>query len=220
MSTEHYDMREVGGRARAEAKRVAHRNAPLEFDSIHEAFVCGYAGGLQARPAEDPTDEEVGHVYAEWMNHSPIRDLDAHRLNCSCGERGFTPYGYEHHRLRAGLSAARATRGAAEEQVTDPSALQEHVERALWGVTQVHDARDGRGVEVAVRAPVHEVVAAVLSGVTEEVRKAKAEALREAADSVHDNAASPYCLPCHRDDADLLHTIAAEYETGDSDEHR
>lgn len=115
MSIEHYDMREIGGRARAEAKRVACRNAPLEFDSIHEAFVCGYARGLQAHPAEDPTDEEVGHAYAEWMNHNPIRDLSARRLNCSCGERGFTPCGYEHHRLRAGLSAARATRGEAEE---------------------------------------------------------------------------------------------------------
>lgn len=51
-------------------------------------------------------------------------------------------------------------------------------------------------------------------------REAKVEALRDAADSVQDNTASSHCLPCHRDDADLLHTIAGQIEAGDSDEHR
>ena len=60
--------------------------------------------------AQEPTDAEVGHAYAEWMNHSPIIDLDARRINCTCGECGFTPPGYEHHRLRAALTAARTTR--------------------------------------------------------------------------------------------------------------
>lgn len=59
---------------------------------------------------QEPTDAEVGYAYAEWMTHSPIRDLDARRLNCACGGRGFTPPGYEHHRLRAALAAARAAR--------------------------------------------------------------------------------------------------------------
>lgn len=60
--------------------------------------------------AQEPTDAETGHAYAEWMNHSPISDLDARRLNCTCGARGFTPSGYEHHRLRAALTAVHATR--------------------------------------------------------------------------------------------------------------
>lgn len=75
--------------------------APL----VHLAQVAGFP----PEPPE-PTDAEVGHAHAEWVNHGPIRDLDTRRLNCTCGERGFTPVGYEHHRLRAALSAARAAR--------------------------------------------------------------------------------------------------------------
>ena len=46
--------------------------------------------------------------------------------------------------------------------MTDTNPLWERIEHALWGVTQVYDARDGRGTEVGVHAPVYEVVAAVL----------------------------------------------------------
>ena len=62
------------------------------------------------------------------------------------------------------------------------------------------------------------LAAAVLPIVEAAVKRGQAEALRDAADSVHDNAASPYCLPCHRDDADLLHTIAAQIEQETPDE--
>ena len=63
-----------------------------------------------------------------------------------------------------------------------------------------------------------DLAAAVLPLVEAAVKRGQAEALRDAADSVHDNASSPYCLPCHRDDAGLLHTIASEYEKGTPDE--
>ncbi|MCT1710309.1 hypothetical protein [Dermabacter hominis] len=53
----------------------------------------------------EPTDAEVGHAYAEWMNHSPIIDLDARRINCTCGECGFTP-----PRLRAPPTPRRPDR--------------------------------------------------------------------------------------------------------------
>lgn len=59
---------------------------------------------------------------------------------------------------------------------TDTDALQERIEHALWGVTQVYDARDGRGTEVGVHAPVHTVVAAVLPIIAAEVKAAKADA--------------------------------------------
>ena len=62
--------------------------------------------------------------------------------------------------------------------MTDTNPLWERIEHALWGVTQVYDARDGRGTEVGVHAPVYEVVAAVLPLIAAEVQAAKAEALR------------------------------------------
>ena len=62
---------------------------------------------------------------------------------------------------------------------TDTAALQERIEHALWGVTQVYDARDGRGTEVGVHAPVYEVAAAVLPIIAAEVRKARAAAWDE-----------------------------------------
>ncbi|QCR53228.1 hypothetical protein C1N80_06285 [Brachybacterium sp. SGAir0954] len=79
--------------------------------------------------------------------------------------------------------------------------LREKIARAL---DEVRDDLCGFNAE--------EMAESVLPIVEAEVRKAKAEALRDAADSVHDNAASPYCLPCHRDDADLLRTIADQIE--------
>ena len=102
---------------------------------------------------------------------------------------------------------------------TDATALTGRIEHALWGVTQVYDAKDGRGTEVGVHAPVYEVVAAVLPIVAEEVRKAQAEALRETADWW---AANPDdgAFESDRDTRNWLRDVAAEYETGDSDEHR
>ena len=89
----------------------------------------------------------------------------------------------------------------------DTASLQER----LWeAVAEVRDQHP----RVFNDAPTDDVIAAIFPIIAAEVRAAKAEALRDAADSVRDNAASPYCLPCHRDDADLLHTIATEHETG------
>ena len=94
----------------------------------------------------------------------------------------------------------------------DTDALTEKIEEALWGLWRVYDAPDG-GTETFVHAPVHEVVAAVLSGVTEEVRKAKAEALREAADWW---AANPDddAFETDGDTRNWLRDVATEYETG------
>lgn len=65
-------------------------------------------------------------------------------------------------------------------RAADTDELQERIEHALWGFTQVYDAEDGRGTEIGVHAPVHKVVSAVLPIVSGEVRKAKAEAWDEA----------------------------------------
>ena len=90
----------------------------------------------------------------------------------------------------------------------DTTSLQER----LWeAVAEVRDQHP----RVFNDAPTDDVIAAIFPIIAAEVRAAKAEALRGAADSVHDNAASPYCLPCHRGDADLLRTIADQIETGD-----
>ena len=62
---------------------------------------------------------------------------------------------------------------------TDTTAPQERIEHALWGITQVYDAEDGRGTEVGVHAPVYEVVATVLPIIAAEVRKAQADAWDE-----------------------------------------
>ena len=62
---------------------------------------------------------------------------------------------------------------------TDTTPLQERIEHALWGFTQVYDAKDGRGTEIGVHAPVHEVLDAILPIVAGEVRKAKADARDE-----------------------------------------
>lgn len=109
---------------------------------------------------------------------------------------------------------------------TDPTQLQERIARALRetltdpygagsdlespGITSEGTVRQ-RGGEIDVPHMVDDLLPIIAA----EVRKAQADALRDAADSVHDNAASPYCLPCHRDDADLLHTLAATIEQED-----
>lgn len=66
--------------------------------------------------------------------------------------------------------------------MTDTNPLRERIEHALWGVTQVYDARDGRGTEVGVHAPVYEVVAAVLPI----LRLAQADAYEEGAQAQAD----------------------------------
>lgn len=107
--------------ARAEAE---YRHPAFESPSTgrklwpvsRDSFIAGAEWARTYLAAQEPTDPEVGHAYAEWMNHSPVIDRDARRLHCVCGERGFTPYGYEHHRLRAVLSAARAARRDEEDR--------------------------------------------------------------------------------------------------------
>lgn len=58
-------------------------------------------------------------------------------------------------------------------------ALAEKIEEALWGLTRVYDAPNG-GTETGVHAPVHEVVAAVLPLLAEEVRAGSEKAWDEA----------------------------------------
>lgn len=82
---------------------------------------------------------------------------------------------------------------------TDP------LDERLWdAIFQSRDAEDK--VE---QAPTESIVRAVLPIIAGEVRKAKAEALREAAPLMHD---------FH--DAAWLETQATEYETGTSDDLR
>lgn len=97
---------------------------------------------------------------------------------------------------------------------TDTDALKERMARAL----AKQDGYDPDNFcDEWIMYGMRESAAAVLPIVAEEVRKAKAEALREAAD----------ILECHPlDEPDAAHTPnwlygrAVEYETGDSDEHR
>jgi len=65
----------------------------------------------------------------------------------------------------------------------------------------------------------HRYAAAILPLVQAEVRKAQAEALRETADWW---AANPDddAFETDRDTRNWLRDVAAEYESGDSDEHR
>lgn len=104
---------------------------------------------------------------------------------------------------------------------TDPTPLQESIARALdpyaWEKRDEWSSADHPNYPLLdnLVAVSMQQAAAVLPLIAAEVRKAQADALRDAADSVHDNAASPYCLPCHRDDADLLRTIAATIEQED-----
>ena len=79
--------------AREEAERVARENAPLEYDSIREAFVDAYAAGLQAHAhlaAQEPTAAEV-EAFQDCLYERTLT---------------WVP-GVE---VRAALSAARATR--------------------------------------------------------------------------------------------------------------
>lgn len=81
----------------------------------------------------------------------------------------------------------------------------------LWDV--IHDARS----TPSGHAPTSAIVAAVLPIVAEEVRKAKAEALREAAGPEWGNNNTLWSGPRVRA---KITRRATEYETGDSDEHR
>ena len=85
-------------------------------------------------------------------------------------------------------------------------ALTEKIEGSLWGLWRVYDAPAG-GTDTFVHAPVHEVVAAVLPIVAEEVAKAKAGAWQEGVNFALPNAET-YWISKHNPHA----------ETGDSDE--
>ena len=93
----------------------------------------------------------------------------------------------------------------------------------LWDV--IHDARS----TPSGHAPTSAIVAAVLPIVAEEVRKAKAEALRETVRDMGEWAGEFILVTGDETDEDAwtsqtvgewLEHRATEYETGDSDEHR
>lgn len=93
----------------------------------------------------------------------------------------------------------------------------------LWDV--IHDARSAP----SGHAPTSAIVAAVLPILAEEVRKAKAEALRETVRDMGEWAGEFILVTGDETDEDAwtsqtvgewLEHRAAEYETGDSDEHR
>ena len=89
---------------------------------------------------------------------------------------------------------------------TDTDTLTERIARAMAGADgyDPDDPCDAWAVDAC-----RDGAQAAERIVAEEVRKAKAEALREAAPLMHD---------FH--DAAWLETQATEYETGDSDDHR
>lgn len=102
---------------------------------------------------------------------------------------------------------------------TDTDALTECIAAAL--------TEHWRAKHTATGTPCSGCTAAVLPSVAEEVRKAKAEALREAADHIEDvvaNARPEQAFTEHvlmeHGGPGYLRELAAEYETGDSDEHR
>ena len=93
----------------------------------------------------------------------------------------------------------------------------------LWDV--IHDAR----ATPSGHAPTSAIVAAVLPILAEEVRKAKAEALRETVRDMGEWAGEFILVTGDETDEDAwtsqtvgewLEHRATEYETGDSDEHR
>ena len=93
----------------------------------------------------------------------------------------------------------------------------------LWDV--IHDARS----TPSGHAPTSAIVAAVLPILAEEVRKAKAEALRETVRDMGEWAGEFILVTGDETDEDAwtsqtvgewLEHRATEYETGDSDEHR
>ena len=110
----------------------------------------------------------------------------------------------------------------------DVEALTERIRQALdegeamqctrvWEAWHYRTMSDEDFVDASDGPLAEEIAAAVLPIVESMVRKAKAEALREAAD----------ILECHPlDEPDAAHTPnwlydrAVEYETGDRDEHR
>ena len=93
----------------------------------------------------------------------------------------------------------------------------------LWDV--IHDARS----TPSGHAPTSAIVAAVLPILAEEVRKAKAEALRETVRDMGEWAGEFILVTGDETDEDArtsqtvgewLEHRATEYETGDSDDHR
>ena len=93
----------------------------------------------------------------------------------------------------------------------------------LWDA--IHDARS----TPSDHAPTSAIVAAVLPILAEEVRKAKAEALRETVRDMGEWAGEFILVTGDETDEDAwtsqtvgewLEHRATEYETGDSDEHR
>lgn len=93
----------------------------------------------------------------------------------------------------------------------------------LWDA--IHDARS----TPSGHAPTSAIVAAVLPILAEEVRKAKAEALRETVRDMGEWAGEFILVTGDETDEDAwtsqtvgewLEHRATEYETGDSDEHR
>ena len=93
----------------------------------------------------------------------------------------------------------------------------------LWDV--IHDARS----TPSGHAPTSAIVAAVLPILAEEVRKAKAEALRETVRDMGEWAGEFILVTGDETDeyawtsqtvGEWLEHRATEYETGDSDEHR
>ena len=89
----------------------------------------------------------------------------------------------------------------------DTASLQER----LWeAVAEVRDQHP----RVFNDAPTDDVIAAIFPIIAAEVQAAKAEALREAAEAVNPYPTIGYTIP-HE-----LRDRAAEYESGDGDEHR
>lgn len=93
---------------------------------------------------------------------------------------------------------------------TDTDALKEIIAAALWNRALDNGER--------IIPDCHVLAAAVLPIVADEVRKAKAEALREAATEIEGMGVEPWnaLTPATR----ALRFRATEYETGDSNDHQ
>lgn len=105
--------------ARAEAERVARENAPLEYDSIREAFVDAYAAGLQActhlaAQEDDGHDGWCGCGCQEPTDAEVLAALNAQGVAVSPKMRPAPSLDYWGDKpaeaMRAALSAARDTR--------------------------------------------------------------------------------------------------------------
>lgn len=111
---------------------------------------------------------------------------------------------------------------------TDTDALTERIARVIygedpkWGYTQAGDCHGvaWETLPEPIQRDMLEMAAAVLPIVAEEVRKAKAEALREAARYF---AGGLHCADMRATPEETVRDLnrrAAEYETGDSDDHQ